>query len=354
VYIGDFYNQAVIHNDTRGPDHNRVNAAVRPDRDHFFGRIWRLDHKQAKKSAAPDLAKAGAADLAKALENANRPVRMNASRLLIEKGATVASAVTPILSSASPDARIAALWTLHRVGALGEKIPATLLADKDASVRRNVANVLEEMGDTNATASTLARRFRCGSSSRGSPRTRCGKLNDAGAKAIIAAWPKLDDDFQRSAAIGAASRNATVAISAALDSGDASLTPLVGQLAQAIGEKNDAEAASKLIVALAAKPAKSDALKRSILDTLGKSLKAAPAMTPELTRALGQLLGGGAAGSVLPLAAKWDKAGSLKPEIEKQTRELFAKLNTGSTTSAPLPRRDCSAFVVWFPMRSRP
>ena len=30
MYVGDFYNQAVIHNDTRGPDHNKVNAAVRP------------------------------------------------------------------------------------------------------------------------------------------------------------------------------------------------------------------------------------------------------------------------------------------------------------------------------------
>ena len=50
MYVADFYNQAVIHNDTRGPDHNRVNAAVRPDRDHYFGRIWKIDHKQAKKT----------------------------------------------------------------------------------------------------------------------------------------------------------------------------------------------------------------------------------------------------------------------------------------------------------------
>ena len=39
MYVADFYNQAVIHNDTRGPDHNKVNAAVRPDRDHYYGRI---------------------------------------------------------------------------------------------------------------------------------------------------------------------------------------------------------------------------------------------------------------------------------------------------------------------------
>ena len=58
MYLADFYNQAVIHNDTRGPDHNRVNAAVRPDRDHYFGRIWKINHKQAKKIAVPNLASA--------------------------------------------------------------------------------------------------------------------------------------------------------------------------------------------------------------------------------------------------------------------------------------------------------
>lgn len=330
VYIGDFYNQAVIHNDTRGPDHNRVNAAVRPDRDHYYGRIWRLDHKQAKKAAVPNLAKANDAELAKQLENPNRPVRMNASRLLIEKGPGVAQAVSPLLNSTSSEARIAALWTLHRVGALGAKLPATLIADKDSSVRRNVANVLEERGDANGTATALLSDSDSGVRLAALRALAAADLNEAGAKAVIAAWPKFDDDFQRSAAVGAASRNPAAAISAALDSGDASLTPLVGQLAQAIGERKDVDAASKLIVALAGKPASADALKRSILDTLGKSLKAAPAMTPDLTKALGQLLGGGAAGSVLPLAANWDKAGALKPEIEKQTRELFNKLNSGS------------------------
>ena len=48
LYVVDFYNQAVIHNDTRGPVHGPANAAVRPDRDHYFGRIWKVQHKEAK------------------------------------------------------------------------------------------------------------------------------------------------------------------------------------------------------------------------------------------------------------------------------------------------------------------
>ncbi len=53
LYVIDFYNQAVIHNDTRGPLHGPANAAVRPDRDHYFGRIWRIQHKEAKEIAVP-------------------------------------------------------------------------------------------------------------------------------------------------------------------------------------------------------------------------------------------------------------------------------------------------------------
>jgi putative membrane-bound dehydrogenase-like protein len=48
LYIVDFCNQAVIHNDTRGPTHGPANAAVRPDRDHYYGRIWKVQHKEAK------------------------------------------------------------------------------------------------------------------------------------------------------------------------------------------------------------------------------------------------------------------------------------------------------------------
>ena len=55
LYVVDFYNQAVIHNDTRGPLHGPANAAVRPDRDHYFGRIWKVQHKQARKLTIPAL-----------------------------------------------------------------------------------------------------------------------------------------------------------------------------------------------------------------------------------------------------------------------------------------------------------
>ena len=48
MYLVDFCNQAIIHNDTRGPVHGPANAAVRPDRDHYYGRIWKVQHKNAR------------------------------------------------------------------------------------------------------------------------------------------------------------------------------------------------------------------------------------------------------------------------------------------------------------------
>ncbi|RYD33857.1 MAG: hypothetical protein EOP87_10255, partial [Verrucomicrobiaceae bacterium] len=84
LYLVDFYNQAVIHNDTRGPLHGPANAAVRPDRDHYFGRIWKVQHKQAKKIEVPVIDRKKAGDLIKASASPNAHTRMTAMRLLRE------------------------------------------------------------------------------------------------------------------------------------------------------------------------------------------------------------------------------------------------------------------------------
>jgi putative membrane-bound dehydrogenase-like protein len=89
LYIIDFYNQAVIHNDTRGPQHGPANAAVRPDRDHYFGRIWRVQHKQAKTLALPALNKTDLPGLLRAIETSpNAQVKETAWRLARENHAS--------------------------------------------------------------------------------------------------------------------------------------------------------------------------------------------------------------------------------------------------------------------------
>ncbi|MFZ2277622.1 MAG: PVC-type heme-binding CxxCH protein [Prosthecobacter sp.] len=82
LYVVDFYNQAVIHNDTRGPIHGPANAAVRPDRDHYFGRIWKVQHKQATKVAkkGENLNASMGSDALKAYEAAEKAVQTDAGR----------------------------------------------------------------------------------------------------------------------------------------------------------------------------------------------------------------------------------------------------------------------------------
>ncbi len=340
MYVGDFYNQAVIHNDTRGPDHNAVNAAVRPDRDHYFGRIWRLQHKQAKALPQINLAQADAAQLTAALGHPNRNIRQTASRLLIEKKAPAAP-VAALVKSGNADTKIAALWTLYGLSAASPAILAVTLADPEAAVRRNAAGVAEEsaasaerekltaalVGDADATVRLAGLRA-----------LAAGEISDATAQAVIAAWPKFDDDFQRSAAVGAASRNPAGSIAAALDSAEsAALVPLVSQLASTIASENQTAAAAKLVVVLAGKPDSTDALKRSILDVLGTGLKDIPALSPEVTGALTTLLSGSVSGSALPLASKWDREGKLKAEIGRITAGITAVLaNSAASEEARL------------------
>ncbi len=343
LYVADFYNQAVMHNDTRGPDHNNVNAAVRPDRDHYFGRIWRIDHKQAKKLAVPDLSKAGVGELAKALENPNRVVRMTASRLIAEKAKAqgvsesggkkgfspdAIKVVAASLKNPEPQTRIAALWTMGALGLLAPEQLAAALDDADASVRRNAALGAEALAANDAVAALEKKLNDPEAAVRLAALTAlaAADANDSAAKALVAAWPKFDDDFQRSAAIGAASRNSPAAIAAALASGDAGLATLVTQLTQGVAERGETDAAAKLVIAVGAKQGGADELKRTILDTLGKSLKTAPEMTPELSSALGNLLDSGVSGSALPLAAQWDKAGALKAKVTELSTKLLAQL----------------------------
>jgi putative membrane-bound dehydrogenase-like protein len=82
LYVIDFYNQAVIHNDTRGPQHGNANAAVRPDRDHYFGRIWKVQHKEAKQLEVPVLNEASL----ESIKSPNAHTQMTATRLSREKG----------------------------------------------------------------------------------------------------------------------------------------------------------------------------------------------------------------------------------------------------------------------------
>ncbi len=333
MYIADFYNQAVIHNDTRGPDHNDVNAAVRPDRDHYFGRIWRVNHKAARAVPVPDLSRAGDGELAAALEHPNRAVRLMAVQLLADKP-SAADAVSARLKNPEPLTRLAALWALHRMGGLTSERMQVALTDPSPEVRRNAALLVEEK-----TGAPVGQE-RVGAGLRAllkdsDPQVRVAGLralavaglDEEGARDLVAAWPLLDDDFQRSAAVGAAMSRPEATIGAALGAANPdALRPLVGQLAMGIGEKKVLASAAALVRTVAAAPGGGARVGAVVLEELGRALKEVPELDEALAQSLKTLLGGPNGPSALPLAAAWDKHGRLSAEVGAGAARLVATL----------------------------
>ena len=128
LYVLDFYNQAAVHNDTRGPKHGPTNAALRPDRDRHHGRIWRVQHEEARQ-----------VELA-----ADFPRAMTAERRAIEAGEMPAPRH---FVEGSPDERVRALWRSSQIGqdssALLTGIHAAL-EDPAPTLRKNGALILEQ------------------------------------------------------------------------------------------------------------------------------------------------------------------------------------------------------------------
>ncbi|MBI4657606.1 MAG: ThuA domain-containing protein [Verrucomicrobia bacterium] len=339
LYIVDFYNQAVIHNDTRGPKHGAGNAAVRPDRDHHFGRIWRVQHNEAKKVEPPKLTRHNLAGLVKALEHPNGFHRMTAHRLL--SGAQNLDALRPledlVESNKSDYARVHALWLLHNLGRISSDMLEAALADGSPSLRKNALRIAGENPRTVAP---------------GLKKTILGRLKDADARtrlqafvalgalpsdrdtvsAVVATYSGLTDPWSQSAAVGTASKTPLPFIEAALAVKDpAGLQSFVGALSEQVGAKQDAALAAKLVVTAAAASASADVLKQTVLEELAGVLKAEtmPAWSAELQKAFQTLLASPSSqlvGSAMPLIARWDKKRALTSELKPLIEKLAGRL----------------------------
>ncbi|HZO83964.1 MAG TPA: PVC-type heme-binding CxxCH protein, partial [Verrucomicrobiae bacterium] len=311
LYILDFYNQAVIHNDTRGPKHNAVNAAVRPDRDHYFGRIWRVDHKDAAKLDIPNLTRASESALVKALEHPNRHVRMNAHRLLAEKGANSRALAALALDRKKPaHARVHALW-------LTGNAPAPLFADAEPAVAKNALRVAARSGTSDDALIQALRREEAP--------VRLAALLALGAssspkviQAAVDAYPDLSDGWSQSALIAAAEAQPGNFIDAVFASQRAAdLGPLLGNLVKLAATP---DIAPRLVQRAATGP---DVLKVAALEGLATHLKSDDvAWSPALDAAFKKLLASenlDVAAAALPLMARWNKSGgdAAKPLIAK-------------------------------------
>lgn len=321
LYLVDFYNQAVIHNDTRGPRHGPANAAVRPDRDHYFGRIWKVTHRQAKKLEVPSLSRGDIPGLTKAMASTlNAHVRHVAWRLISE-------------AQASPNGSAQA-------------------ASRDSGSPRVGSEALRIYEDLSA-------------------RLAYGKPKDSAEQKIaieqvhhdvLNQFAKTSDVWVRSAIIAAASEQRPLeCVSFALQHSGSEAGEFVAAVLPAVmqGDATAMEAAvSHLLQACATAPSKADSLKIAVLSGLVQhagldvSLKQGSPLSSSLKTLLTQPA---TAGAALPLASRWDKDGILAAEVKTQLASLNATVNDKSASEGDRISaaraligvgRDARAFVV--------
>lgn len=272
LYVVDFYNQAVVHNDTRGPAHGPANAAVRPDRDHYFGRIWKIAHEDARELPVVVLDGADEQELREAMDHPAAHVRMTARRLLREEG--------------------------KDPGPAGGSIPEALY-EKHAGSR-------EEAGEAEGA--------------------------EAADDRLIADFLDSRDDWSRSALIAASHGRASRVVRRSLEAGQAAaLEGLVENLVPGILREGGGKAAAELIGQAAAAPDAALELKGAIVREIGKSGIGMEPVTEGMVKGLAELLRiPEISGEVLPLAARLDKGGELSEAIDGKINDLKRVLGDDS------------------------
>ena len=152
LWVLDWYNFIIQHNPTpTGFDNGPGNAHVNPLRDKKHGRIYRLQHWQAPSYNPMQLDINDAPGLVNALSNDNMFWRLNAQRLLVERGEKdVVADLVKLAESKEVDevglntTVIHALWTIHGLGAIEDNRETVIaaLSHPSASVRKNALQVL--------------------------------------------------------------------------------------------------------------------------------------------------------------------------------------------------------------------
>lgn len=329
LYVIDFYNQAAVHNDTRGPKHGAHNAATRPDRDHHFARIYRVQHKQAKK--LPEWSFASVEQTVKALEHPNGWVVQTAQRRLSENAAATAEVEKVARNGSTPTARINALWVLHNTKKLRPELVAAAVDDSSVIVRKNALQIISE---TESPASSLVEKVLSHLNDQDA-RAQIQALialsafepTDDMAQALMRVYPNLKERHSQAAALAATSRNPLMFLAGAVK-GNAEHDEFVRALARQIALKQEGDDAGRALVlaASASSPQLSAAVLESIAATLRQDIS--PAWNSELEAAFKKLLGGNAevAGAALPLVARWDKDNRLAEAIRPMVANLLGSV----------------------------
>jgi putative membrane-bound dehydrogenase-like protein len=354
LYVLDFYNQACVHNDTRGPKHGPTNAALRADRDHTHGRIWRIQHQSARKVRPPDLASFAVEDLVASLQSTNRWVRLSAQRKIVEDPEFRAKAEleSMLKTGKSTPARLHALWALAERGVAHPE----LVKDADATLRRNALLAgLEYPGPTPVAWQTALydkdRRVQLVAIE--------AAARVAGAAAyLVDLFTTLDDPWSRSEIVAAVAREPAAYLDATLTSPKrGELAVLAEAVGSALGRAHDAKGLGRALERLADATRASTGtggLASAMLAGLGRTWKdeAGFRASDELLASLGALAASAHADdavAALPLAVRWNRDAKLDVAIDGASAKLAAALAEPDASSAD--RKRCLALLFAIPAR---
>ncbi|MCB1129003.1 MAG: hypothetical protein KDM81_21065, partial [Verrucomicrobiae bacterium] len=258
MYLVDFYNQIAVHNDTRGPAHGARNAATRPDRNHTFTRLWRIQHREASPLPPFNLDPRQPGRLVEMLDHPNGWVRTTANRLLSEgPGLRAIAALNAKAERArTPYGRLQALWVLHNLDALDDNLLVAAATDSDAVIRKTALRIAAERDNSNAEAPLDLARERFLDSN---ARVRLTALVAAStlrptrglADLIVEVWPALGDPHLETAALAVAAADPLLYLRAALAAKQPDLVlGLVPHLTRQIANQRDASAARNTVIAI--------------------------------------------------------------------------------------------------------
>ncbi len=337
LYVVDFYNQIAVHNDTRGPAHGARNAAARPDRDHHFTRLYRIQHRQAQSLPPFALSPKEPAKLVAMLGHPNGWVRATANRLLSEGGGRTVEDSLKAQAANAPTAygRMEALWVLHNLNLLEADQLVAAARDPDAVVRKNAMRIAAEQDNSGvepppelvrALLADPDQRVRLAALVAGTTVTPTGDLADA----IVAAWPTFKNPHLETAALAVCAKDPLLFLRAAFAAPDPALVAgMISQLARQVAIQNNAASARALVIALAGQPAATATLQAAALQALTANLKpeVKPDADPALGNALKQLLASDqTAGAVLPLIARWNFTDQIGAAAKSAVSKAEARL----------------------------
>ncbi|MEP6918745.1 MAG: hypothetical protein ABJC89_24110, partial [Acidobacteriota bacterium] len=301
LYVVDFYNQAAIHNDTRGPLHGPANAAVRPDRDHYFGRIWRVQHKQAVKLDVPVLDRRDLASLIRVMETSpNAHVKKTAWRLAQENHAS--------------DPRL-------------------------AQIKKPMGSKALELYEQARVATTPTAR-----------------------KGVLDSFAAATDNWTRSALVAAATDQAPAYVADALTyTKPQALTEFVSAVVPAALPAH----AARLLVAAAGAPPAASTVKVIVVRAVAGMEGGTVPLDPATAEALQKLLDDPATtAAALPVVAKWDTAGVLRASADRHAATLLRELGGTATPDdrradalaglLAVPARRAQALTTIAPMLADP